>query len=137
MAWTLAGGGGAGQSCWGKAVEHRSETMALCEEGEDELRAGIAGSNLAEIGVICADRRVTGRDLRPKRNISGERRISAVTGSSLGIISWVGKKNVWKEERMIEDLQVLWVDIRGSKSKPCFAPGYGSARLLSFSATIE
>ena len=42
--------------------------MALCEEGEDGLRAGIVP---AEIGVICAGRGVIGRDLRARRSIVG------------------------------------------------------------------
>ena len=83
--------------------------MAICEEGEDELRAGIAGSNPAEIDVICAGRGVIGRDLRAKRSTSSERRVSAVTGSSLGIINWVGKKSDWKEEGWTE----TYLQIRG------------------------
>ena len=42
--------------------------MALCEEGEDGLRAGIVP---AEIGVICAGRRVIGHDLRARSSIVG------------------------------------------------------------------
>ena len=56
-------GGRRGEGGVGEAVEHDAQAVRFFEEGQDELGAGVAGADPAEVGAVCACGGIVGCDL--------------------------------------------------------------------------
>ena len=90
-------GGGCGEAGGREAVEHHAEAVALFEEGEDELGAGVARADPAEVRAVGAGGGVVGCDLRAGRSVVSEGRMSRVTGRSGGWVGILLGRTVWEQ----------------------------------------